>query len=102
MFVCARVCPRLQAIKTIHVRKRILNNHGNQTSPILLFQFLYRTLAINITDERGLIVTKRVSQVNAVLVIHFTVKGIYNQLYITNKTERFSFNSGRASHLKED
>ena len=39
------------------------------------------------------------------LAVHFTVKA-FNQLYITNKMESISFNSGRAvqvaEHLKED
>ena len=41
-------------------------------------------------------------QGNAVFAVQYTV----NQLYITNKTERFSFNSGRAMRvaklIKED
>ena len=44
-------------------------------------------------------------QGNAVLAIHFRVKAV-DQLYITNKTECFSFKSGRvvqvAKFIKED
>ena len=47
MHVC--VCP--QAIKTIHVIYS-LTNHCNQTNPTT-FQFLYMTLAIDITNGCG-------------------------------------------------
>ena len=59
----------------------------------------------------GALVTKHVVSYfqrragNAVFAVHFTVKP-FNQLYITNKTERFSFKSGRAMRvaklIKED
>ena len=59
----------------------------------------------------GVLVTKHVISYfqrragNAVFAIHFTVKP-FNQLYITNKTERFSFKNGHAvlvaKLIKED
>ena len=43
---------------------------------------------------------------DAVFAIHFTVKNPFNQLHITNNTERFSFKNGRAmcvaKLIKED
>ena len=49
----------------------------------------------------GALVTKHVmnycqrrAESNAVFAVHYTVKAV-NQLYITNKTQRFSFKSGR-------
>ena len=41
------------------------------------------------------LVTVEEAQGNAVFAIHFEVKP-FNHLYITNKTEWFSFKSGRA------
>ena len=59
----------------------------------------------------GALVTKRVVSYfqkragNAVFAVHFTAKP-FNQLYITNKTERLSFKSGCAVRvaklIKED
>ena len=40
-----------------------------------------------------LLVTVEEEQGNAVFAVHFTVK-VFNQLYITNKTEHFIFKSG--------
>ena len=64
-------------------------------------------LAVDITDGRGLITKSVVNscqrrQGNGV----FVVVNAFNQLYITNKTKRFSFKSGRALQvaklIKED
>ena len=58
------------------------------------------TLAIYITDGRGLSNKVRhellLKKGNAVLAVHFTVTVKADQLYITNKTECFSFKSGCA------
>ena len=65
------------------------------------------TLAVDITDGCGLITKSVVNscQGNVVFAIHEMVKA-FNQLYITNKMECFSFNSGRAmlvsKLIKED
>ena len=63
-------------------------------------------LAIDTIDGRGLSNEARHELQDAVFVVHFTVKGIYSQLYITNKTECFSFKSGHAVRvvklIKED
>ena len=67
-------------------------------------------LAIDTIDGRDLsneacceLRTFKEEQGNAVFAVLFTV---FNQLYITNKTERFSFKSGRAVQfvklIKED
>ena len=75
---------------------------------LLLFGLLiYMALAIDISDGRGLsnkacheLLLKK-EQGNAVLAFLFAV----NNLYITNKTECFSLNSGRdvrvSKHIKE-
>ena len=61
-------------------------------------------LAIDIADGCGLsnesvlLVTVEEEQGIAVFAVHFTVK-LFNQLYITNNTERFGFKSGRAVHV---
>ena len=39
-------------------------------------------------------------QRRAVFAVHFTIKA-FNQLYITNKMERFSFKSGHAMRIAE-
>ena len=70
-------------------------------------------LAIDTVDGRGLnnevrreLLPKELEQGNAVFAVHFTVKKAFNQLYITNKTEHFSFKSGHAVQfaklIKED
>ena len=57
-------------------------------------------LAINVTNGRMLasLVTVEEELGGAVFVIHFIAKP-FNQLYITNKTECFSFKSGHAVHV---
>ena len=46
------------------------------------------------------VVSYRQRRGNAAFAIHFAVKA-FNQLYITSKTERFSFKSGRAVRIAE-
>ena len=65
---------------------------------------LYMILAVDNINEHGLsneahLNTVREEQGNAVLAIHFTVKP-FNQLYITNKMEHFSFNSERTMWMR--
>ena len=59
-------------------------------------------LAINIIDGRDLsneachALLPKEEQGNSVFAVHFTVKAVYNQLYIANKMECLSFKGGRA------
>ena len=64
-------------------------NEANQTSP----QFLYMAFAIDTTDGHGL------SNEACHELLKRKGKKQYKQLYITNKAERFSFNSGHAVQI---
>ena len=71
----------------------------NQTS-LIAFQFPCMALAINKIDGRGLsneVRCELLPKSKVILYLPFiTRQKPFNQLYITNKTQHFSFKSGRA------
>ena len=70
---------------------------ANQTSPTA-FQFLCMALAIDTIDGQGLsnAVHRELLPKKSKVMLYLPFILVFNQLYITNKMEHFSFKSGRA------